>query len=195
MRGEFTRAHDLCAMNEKILDELGLRPMRAASRGISATVHAFAGQPAEAEHELRVGMSELRELGEALFSTGLESQLARLLLDQDDAEEAGRVLGSHDADSSEDIAYQLDILGVRARLLAADGSHERAVALAVNAVSLSDQTDSSLFRGYARVDFGRVLREVGQAKRAKIAFGEAGFLFEQKGDLMDARETEALLNT
>ncbi len=195
MQGEFARAHDLCAMNEQILDELGFRPMRAASRGISATVHAFAGQTAEAEHELRVGMRELRELGEALFSTGLESQLARLLLDQDDAEEAGRVLGSHDAEQSEDIAYQLDLLGVRARLLVAGGSHERALALAVNAVTLSDQTDSPLFQGYARVDFGRVLREVGQVERAKIAFGEAAFLFDQKGDLMDARETQALLNT
>ena len=195
MQGEFARAHDLCAMNEEILDELGLRPMRAASRGISATVHALAGQTAEAEHELRVGMSELRELGEALFSTGLESQLARLLLDEDDAEEAGRVLGSQDVGPSEDIAYQLDLMGVRARLLVADGSHEPAVALAVNAVILSDHTDSPLFQGYARVDFGRVLREMGQVERAKIAFGEAALLFEQKGDLVDARETEALLNT
>ena len=195
MRGEFKQAHGLCAEDQQILDELGLRLLRAGSTGISATVYSYAGEIREAERELRLGMRELKELGEALFATGLESQLARLLLDRGDATEAGRVLGAHGAEPSEDVAYQLDHLGVRARLLMARGSREEAVTLATEVVALSDHTDSPLFQGYARMDLGHVLRGAGELETATIAFEQAACLFEQKGDLMDAREAEALMGT
>ena len=105
----------------QILDELGLTARCAPQvRGISATVLLLSRARSERRNaNCGVGMRELKELGEALFATGLESQLARLLLDRGDADGGWPSPRRHDAEPSEDIAYQLDHLGVRARLLMA----------------------------------------------------------------------------
>lgn len=194
MRGEFHVAHSLCDEDQRILDELGLRVFRAASAGIRATIYDYAGQPREAERELRGGMKALRKLGEALYSTGLEVQLAHLLLEQGEDAEARRVLGPSTA-ASENITAEVDDLGIRARLIAISGSKEEALCLAKRAVALADQTDSPVFQGDARVELGHVLRHTGEVGQAKESFAEAARLFDRKGSLIDAREARALTNS
>ena len=193
MQGEFAVAHSLCDEDHRILEELGLSVLRAASNGIRATIYSDAGKPLNAERELRAGIKKLRNLGEALYSTGLEVQLARVLLEQGEGPEAQRVLGPDDAAPSEDVGYLLDSFGLRARLLALGELYEQAIGLAVRAVNLADQTDSPDYQGGARVDLARVLRTSGEPEASSQPLTEAVQLFEAKSNLLDADLARALL--
>ena len=93
MQGEFAVAHSLCDEDHRILEELGLSVLRAASNGIRATIYSDAGKPLNAERELRAGIKKLRNLGEALYSTGLEVQLARVLLEEGKGPRPSEFLG------------------------------------------------------------------------------------------------------
>jgi tetratricopeptide (TPR) repeat protein len=193
MTGEYEVAHSFCDRDQEILDELGLRIMRAASTGIRATIYSFAAQPAEAERELRAGIEDLKKCGAALHATGLEAQLARVLLDQGDFREAERMLRPSAANAGEDIAYYVDAIGVRARILVLRGEVEGALALANRGVVLADQTDSPDLRGCARSDLAQVLRSRGAVSEAAEVLSKAIQLFTLKGNLVEAQEAEALL--
>jgi hypothetical protein len=140
-------------------------------------------------------MRELGSLGETLYLTGLEAQLARLLMEQEDYAEARRVFASDGAGAGDDITYRVDSLGVRARLAAIDGRHREARVWAREAVCLADRTDSPELQGAARFDLGHVLRIVSEVDESNTAFSEAVELFEKKGNVVEAREARTLIRT
>jgi len=166
--------------------------MRAASAGIRATIFSFADQPAEAERELRAGIQELKKRGAALHATGLQAQLARVLLDEGDFREAERMLRPSAANAGDDIAYCVDAIGVRARISVLRGEIEGALALANRGVALADQTDSPDLRGCARSDLAQVLRSRGALSEAAQVLSKAIQFFTLKGNLVEAQEAEAL---
>jgi tetratricopeptide (TPR) repeat protein len=101
-----------------------------------------------------------------------------------DYEEAARCSrASEDAAATDDVFSQMLWRISRAKILVRQGEHERAEALAREAVRLGEPTDLLNTRADALVDLAVVLRLAGRPAEAVTALDEAARLYEQKGNL------------
>ena len=99
-------------------------------------------------------------------------------------EEAARCSrASEDAAAPDDVFSQMLWRISRAKLLVRQGNHERAEALAREAVRLGEPTDLLNTQADALFDLAEVLRLGGQPEEAVTALGQAARLYEQKGNL------------
>jgi len=82
---------------------------------------------------------------------------------------------------------------VQARVLSRRGDHDRAAALAREAVEIMARTDYLVQHGDMVVHLAHVLRQAGKADEALGAAREATALFEQKGATFLVDRTERLI--
>ena len=193
MLGEFDEARLLLQRDAEILDDLGLAVLRAAGFSNSATVELLAGRPAEAERVLRGAIIELEKLGATMYAAGLGASLSRALLEQGREQDAWAVLHASDETFARDVAYQIELQCVGARLVAGRGALDEGESACRGAVALADTTDSTDLQATSRVDLAHILLEAGRMSEAEAVLERALLLYEQKGNLVEAAGARDLL--
>jgi ATP/maltotriose-dependent transcriptional regulator MalT len=191
MLGEFEQARSLIREGNEILDDLG--GLSSAACHHEAFVEMLAGRPEAAERRLRLGYERLEEMGERALLATTAAMLAQALQAQgrDDEAEALAELGERTA-APEDLATQVVVRGVRARILARRGDAGRAEAQARAAVELAGPTDLLPIRADALLDLGEVLALAGRAEEADAVTSQARELLELKGSLVAAERARSL---
>ena len=161
----------------------------------AAMAELIAGDPAEAERQLRPSYEELQEMGESGFLSTTAAVLARAVYDQERFDEALRLTEtSEHAASLDDVVSQVLWRGTRARVLARDGAGNAAVEVALHGVELARQTDFVNMLADALSDLAETLSLLGKAGQADSPLVEAAGLYEAKGNILSARAARSRLD-
>jgi len=165
-----------------ILADLGMTvTMGGMSIGVG-NVELYTGDLEAAERTFREGIELLDSIGEKGYLSTHAALLAQVLYLQGrfgECEEMTRL--AEETGASDDIPTQVLWRHVRAKLIAREGRHEEAVALAEEAVALNEGTDSWDIRADALLDLGEVFELSGRPDDARRATREALDLYERKG--------------
>jgi tetratricopeptide (TPR) repeat protein len=194
MLGHFDGTADKIDRAEAILEELGLGLIALTSEEVRAAVHLLAGDAQAAEQPLRRTYDALERAGERGMLSTTAAELAEALYEQGRLEEAERyAAASEEAGASDDVATQLLVRGLRAKLAARRGATQEAEALARAAVKLAASTEAPNFRGHAWMDLAEVLRLAGRTDEAAAALEGAAGEYEAKGNLVSFARVRDLL--
>jgi class 3 adenylate cyclase/tetratricopeptide (TPR) repeat protein len=195
LSGRFEHARDLLARGRAISEELGFRVWLAGFSLLSSEIEMLADDAAAAERELRSGYGALEEMGERRLLSMVAAELARAIYAQDRFEEAERFTeASEELAATADVASQISLRAVRAKILARRHEFAAAEELAREAVALAEQTDGLNSQGRAQMDLAQVLELAGRAGDAQPVVENALHLFERKRNVVSARKARAVLN-
>jgi class 3 adenylate cyclase/tetratricopeptide (TPR) repeat protein len=165
----------------------------AFARGETALI---AGDFAEAEAQLALGLDHIERDGSLGIASTYEAQRARVLVAlgrYDDSERAAR--RARELGASDDTITQVLWRQALARVLARRGEHEAAQELAREAVTRAETTDMLWSRGDAWFDLAEVLELGGDEGGAAAALDRALTEYGQKGVLPAIERTRARLAT
>ena len=193
-RGDFDEARELVASTTATYEDLGQRASMAIYRdAIRGEIELLANDAVAAEPILRELCAELErthalnnlasragDLAEALYMQG---QLG-------EAEQWAVVAERHTA--TDDLDAKLAWMPVRAKIAARQGEFDAAEKLARDAVGLAQSSDALNRRAKAHCDLGEVLRTVGRASEAALAFATAIELYDQKRNIVRTAQVRAL---
>jgi tetratricopeptide (TPR) repeat protein len=195
MRGNVDAAARLAQEAEELTRELGLEVFRAV-RALTAVgeVASLSGDHSAAARALQEAVDILRRVGDAGHLSSLAPHLADSLyalgrIDEALAvsEEAERLTMRGDVDA------EVQWRRVRAKILARMGLIDEAVRVATEAVDMISHTDYLDLHGSACLDMAEVLTMAGEPGDARRLRETALELFEQKGCVVMASRTRALL--
>ena len=182
MRGNFEEARQLYRRSRATLEEFGWNLFAALTSIDSGSVELLAKDPVAAESELRRDFETLDAMGERNYIATTAAYLAFALLLQGKYDEADTfVTFSEETAAPDDLTPQFLWRQFRARLLSIDDKHDDAIALALRAVELTDQTEETESQGNSRLDLAHVYARAGKIAEAQTAFREAQERFERKG--------------
>jgi class 3 adenylate cyclase/tetratricopeptide (TPR) repeat protein len=194
MEGRFDAARKMAVRGRAILGDVGFKILAAAYSQNSAYVEMLAGDPREAERELRSGYADLERMGEKAFLSTIAAELAQALYEQRRFDEAERFTHvSQELGPRDDFATQVEWRTTRAKVLARRGEFEAAVALAEEAVVLAADTDYLNMQGDARKDLAEVLSLAGRNGEAASRSREALGLYKRKGNIVSAGRVRTML--
>jgi class 3 adenylate cyclase/tetratricopeptide (TPR) repeat protein len=194
MVGRFEGVREQIDRAEAILEDVGLTILALTSEEVRGAVEMLAGDPAAAERALRRTYEGLERLGEQGFLSTTAAELAQTIYAQGRYDEAEHYAStSEEAGASDDIATQLPVMGIRAKVAARRGRLEEAEAVARSAVDLAGTTDALGLRAEASLDLAEVLRLAGRTAEARDALDDAFRLFEAKGNVVSAARARALI--
>ena len=178
-----------------LADELGSQVHSATLAAFgAAVVERACGHFEGAEVELRRGYKILERLGEKGMRSTVAVNLADLLVGQGRLAEAEDFLRITEATaSSDDLASQVPLRLLRARILARRGGPNEAEGLVREALSLLVGTDDLEVRASALLSLAGLLRETGRNDEALSAAKEARQLCKQKGNAVLEREARNLV--
>jgi DNA-binding SARP family transcriptional activator len=187
MTGHFDVARGLIRDANAIRDELGDNRMESVVSHHESLVEMLAERPDEAERRLREGYEKLRAMDERDLQATTLAYLASAVLAQGRPREAEELCRESEAIAdAEDIATQVLWRGALARIRAGRGEVEKGLALAREAVDLTEPTDLIVQRGDALLDLAEVLGLTARRDEADACARQALELFEQKGNLVSA---------
>jgi class 3 adenylate cyclase/tetratricopeptide (TPR) repeat protein len=192
--GRFDEARRDLAQATAIDEELGGGRGSGFQYTPAGLIELLAGDVVGAERELRIGYETLRERGDAWFLCGVAAELADVLWLQgrdDEALELTRV--SEDAVGKDVLVAQMMWRGARAKVLARRGQAREAEALAREGVAIIERTDYVLYQADALKDLAEVLRLQDRASEGAAVAERAWRLYEQKGNVVAARDVQGLL--
>jgi predicted ATPase/class 3 adenylate cyclase len=192
MRGDFEEGRRLCARIESIYKDLGLRLALVALTETAGTLELLAGDAGAAESTLRRGYEILSAAGEASFVAFQAGLLAEALLAQGRLAEANELATLSEEAAANDIGAQTQWRRTRAGIESAHGQHERAIALALEAVEIAAQTDALNMRADTHMRLSEVLRLAGHPEDADDAARAAAELYETKGNLVSAKRATSI---
>jgi class 3 adenylate cyclase/tetratricopeptide (TPR) repeat protein len=191
MRGEFDEARQLWASADKLYELLGLSFRRAARSYIPARIEILAGDYDAAERELRRGYETLERMGEKSLRTTIAAFLAEVVYQQGRDDEAERLTEvSEELAATDDLVPQVLWRSVRAKVLARRGDVERAEELGRQACSFSEGTDFPELKASTSLDLAEVLDAAGKADEAMELVAHARALYEGKGNVVAAKQSE-----
>ena len=194
MLGRFDGVRQTIDRAEAILRELGLTLLALTSEEVRGAVEMLAGDPIAAERALRRTYEGLERLGERGFLSTTGAELAQTLYAQGRYDEAEHYASmSEEAGASDDIATQLPVRGVRAKVAARRGRWEGAEEVARAAVDLARPTDALTLRAEASIDLAEVLGLAGRTAEALSALEDAARLFDAKGNVASGSRARAVL--
>jgi predicted ATPase/class 3 adenylate cyclase len=194
MQGDFDEARGLYDRARQLLDELGFAVLGAAMSIYSGAVEILATNPVHAESELRNAYEALSTMGEKYYLPPVTALLAKAVYEQGrDADAAELARKADELAAADDIEAQALWRGVRARVLAAQGSHGEAEALAREAVELLRSTDAPVKQADALMDLAEVLVKSGQFRAAQAVVEESGRLYEVKQSTVSEQRAQTLL--
>jgi len=183
MRGDFEGAREALATGTRALEGLGLTVWAANTAQEAFLIESIAGTPAAATQTLRLGYKTLQRMGERGLLSTVAGFLAQALYAGGDYEEAARYSrASEDAAATDDVFSQMLWRTSRAKILVRQGEHERAEALAREAVRLGEPTDLLNMRADTLFDLAEVLFVAGRRADAVTVLDQAAGLYEQKGN-------------
>jgi class 3 adenylate cyclase/tetratricopeptide (TPR) repeat protein len=193
MRREFDDAQAEYERAQHALAELGNALYSAALPLYAGPVQYYSGDLDGAEREVRAAYAGLNAIGEKAALSTSAALLARIRLEQGDAQEAEALIAtSEEAASADDVFTRTLSCGARARILALRGD-DGALLLARETVGLAERTDSPSLQGDALVDQALVLRSLGDGEGAALdKLGEARARFEVKRDLASLARVDGL---
>jgi hypothetical protein len=192
MRGEFELADRFLREANETLDQLGSQGWVSHHE---ALVRLLAREPALAEIPLRAGVAKLASMSDRGLLATTTAMLAQAVYAQGLLQEAGDLCAiAADAGAAEDIVTQVIWRGVKAKIVAHEGRHEEAMALAHEAVALAAPTDLLSHRADAMLDLAEVLRVCSCADEYHGAVHTALSLYEKKGNVVGAARARSLLS-
>ena len=145
-------------------------------------LEVLAGDLEAAEHAFRQGIEMLESIGELGFRSTAALNLASVLYDQSRFDEAAEMVGvSEGLGASDDLVNQVGGRGIRAKLLAQGGEIESAIAMAEEAVPMTDGVDFWDVLGTTYESLGEVYRLAGRTDESTRAFGLSLDVYERKG--------------
>jgi class 3 adenylate cyclase/tetratricopeptide (TPR) repeat protein len=195
MQGDFDAARGSSARALALIEEFGM----TLARGIYAIdvglAELLAGDLDRSERELRRGHELLAEIGDTGVRSSVDAVLGDVLflLGRDD-EALEFAEASRAAASVDDLDSQPRWRGARARVLSRRGDHDQALELVHEALSLLEPTDFVGQHGYVCDVHGEVLAASGRLDEAAEAIRRAIALHEQKGNVVSAARSRAVLS-
>jgi tetratricopeptide (TPR) repeat protein len=187
MQGRGEESRDEAARVEHLLLELSSPEMLNNTFQARGEAERFLGRPDLAEAYFREGVERWDALGETGFNSTLTAILALALCDLgrfDEAEtfaERGRGLSAED-----DFASQAAWRMAMARITSNRGEHDAALALADEAVTITESTDYLAWQAETLEIRGHVLSAAGRTEEARAAFETALERYERKGVIPSA---------
>jgi class 3 adenylate cyclase/tetratricopeptide (TPR) repeat protein len=166
--GRFDQARSLLAETLSQMHERGLALPAAFAMQTAWQIEMLAGDHAAAEHAARQGCQQLDRLGERSTQSTEAGELADALYALGRYQEAGQ--WAHRAlelGSSDDLATQMFVLGIRSRLLARNGDISAALALADETDDLARTSDDPRDPGDAALWRAEILHLAGDPVRAE----------------------------
>jgi ATP/maltotriose-dependent transcriptional regulator MalT len=180
-----------------IIEDLGLNIFVAATSWERGYIEFLAGDPAARERVLREGYEQLNTLGERGYLSTVAADLADALIDlgrMDAAESMCAV--AEEAGAEDDMATQVGVRLVRARLAGQRGSMTDALALAADALGLADQGEVYHQRTRSRLVFAQLLLDAGRLDEARTRAEEVVDLARVRGDVIfEARARDLIERT
>ncbi|MGX1835876.1 adenylate/guanylate cyclase domain-containing protein [Streptomyces diastaticus] len=186
-------AHAALAEAARLAAELAYAEAGVFLPVFRATVTTLAGRRVEALRLLADADAEAERLGAGGMRVAIALETGRLLLDEGRVHEAAERLTPAVRADALSRADTVDLAGLRARLAAAYGRGERALAAADEAVATAALTDSLPLRATAALDRARVLASLGAHEGAAAEARRAEEHFSDKGHLPGVRAARALL--
>jgi len=190
MRGDFDEATALVGRATRIYRELGRTPTIASTCApIAARIHGLAGDLEAAERALRDSCETLEAVRNRNAVATQAAQLADVLhrLGRGEDAETWTSLAERRA-VADDVASQVAVRSVRAKLLADAGDAAAAEELAQDAVARIAATDALNAHGGALLDLAEVLARSGRGDEAAAARERAVELYDRKGNVAAAAE-------
>jgi tetratricopeptide (TPR) repeat protein len=176
-RAKLERSKEICR-------ELGIAYGLAEAHMAGAELEVLAGDLPAAEHELRDAIAVAERMNAEHYVALYRLRLARVLNDQGRHEEASVELDGASAHYAGSAPWKV----VRARVLAARGAVNEAVALAREAVEMDVDRDNLTEWALTLVDLSEVLRSAGDREGAEDALERAIALNEEKGNVVSAEQ-------
>ena len=187
--GEFGLGREKLERSKAICRELGIAYGLAEAHMAGAELEVLARDLPAAERELRDAITVAAGMGADHYVAMYRLRLARVLIDQ----------GRHD-----DAAGELDAAAAlygatpewkvgRARILAAQGRLDEAVALARESAEMDFERDNLTQWALRLVDLAEVLGAAGDPAGAAAALEQAVGLNDEKGNLVAAQQCRELL--
>jgi DNA-binding SARP family transcriptional activator len=193
MRERFVEAREHLDRGRAIFDEL--RPGVPMPNQIGGWVALWAGDPVEAEREVRSSYEILERLGIKSVLCTTAAALGQVVYLQGRFEEAELLSRtSEELGAPDDVSNEMLWRQLRAKTLAQRGEFASAEELAKRAVQLGATTDALNWRGDSLMDLGEVLQLAGRSADATAAIGEALHLYQKKGNLASARRARERLH-
>jgi DNA-binding SARP family transcriptional activator len=179
-----------------IYEELGELYARANNAWrVLGNIERLAGNFAATEAISRDCCAAFEQAGDQAALSSLSSELAHSLYAQDRLTEAGEAARvAEESAPRDDVPAQFAWRAVKAKLLARAGSSADARSLALEAVGLSDSTDSPCQRADVLLDLAEVNRLSDRPDDAARAVERAVRLFDTKGDVVSAERARSLLD-
>jgi len=188
MRGQLDDARAAVARARETFDELGqLGPAAALCGGVGGAIEVLAGDWEAAELILLESceLLERARLNSTFATRG--GELAAALYAQGRYDEASTWAGRAESTAADDdLDARLAWEPVRAKLLARDGEHDRALRAAHAVATAAESTDALNQRARVLLDLADVLRLAGQDEKVQELTERAKQLYEQKGNLAGA---------
>ena len=157
MRGNFEEARQLYRRSRATLEEFGWNLFAALTSIDSGSVELLARDPVAAEGELRRDFETLDAMGERNYiATTVGVPGVRAAAPGQVRRGRPFVTFSEETAAPDDLTSQFLWRQFRARLLSIHDKHDDAIALALRAVELTDETEETESQGNSRLDLAHV---------------------------------------
>jgi class 3 adenylate cyclase/DNA-binding winged helix-turn-helix (wHTH) protein len=195
--GDFVGARDLVARARSTYEVLGQVVVAATFCGaVAGDVELLAEDPRAAVEALRWACETLKQGSDLSALSSREAELAEALYVAGCYEEAERwLLLSEQHAASDDLAAQLGLRAVQAKMLARKGELDRAEQLGRETVRRAEQTDALNLRAKVLIDLAEVRRRSGRVDASVALLREAARILELKGNAVSAAKARAQLET
>lgn len=180
LRGRPDKARTMLADARQLVADLGLRHGLMETELFAGIIESMEGDPVAAEPHFRTALEGLDALGVGADAGLAAALLSRSVLAQGRIAEADRHATESERLAGRNLKTAIAWRAVRAEILAANGQHTEAAAMAREAASVAAGTDLVLDHAEACLALARVLAAAGDAKGSKSARDEADRLYAAK---------------
>ncbi|WP_082683082.1 nuclear transport factor 2 family protein [Mycobacterium sp. GA-1285] len=180
LRGRPDKARKMLGEARQIVADLGLRHGLMETELFAGIIESMSGDPVAAEPHFRTALEGLDALGVGADAGLAAALLARSVLAQGRIDEADRYASESERLAGHNLKTAIAWRAVRAEILAAQGRHNEAPAMARDAVAVASGTDIVLDHAEACLALSRVLDQAGDIEGARAARAEARALYAAK---------------
>lgn len=180
LRGRPDKARKMLGEARQIVADLGLRHGLMETELFAGIIESMSADPLAAEPHFRMALEGLDALGVGADAGLAAALLARSVLAQGRIEEADRYAAESERLAGHNLKTAIAWRAVRAEILATQGRHGEATAMARDAVAVASGTDIVLDHAEACLALSRVLDQAGDIKGARAARADARALYAAK---------------